>query len=108
MTASKTTPVMVEGRAQVMARAGNFCEVRTVACDASTPQWHHRQSRRGGIHGPENGLAACRPCHDWVHAHPGTSRANGWIVTMFCPDPATVPVKVHGRWITLTHEGTYL
>lgn len=106
MTAGADTADMVEGRAQVMHRALGACEIESPACERTAPEWHHRQSRRGGVHSPDNGLAACRPCHGWVHANPATARANGWTVSLWV-DPATVPAVVRGYPVTLSPGGTY-
>jgi len=106
VTATADTADMVEGRAQVMHRALGACEIESPACEHTTPDWHHRQSRRGGAHGPDNGLAACRPCHRWVHANPAAAQANGWTVSLWA-DPATVPALVRGHPVTLTAGGTY-
>jgi hypothetical protein len=102
------TTDMQEGRAQVMHRALNHCELEVYdVCDPTAHlDWHHRQSRRTGIHGPHNGLAACRPCHAWVHAHPEQARRHGWLVPTHT-DPATVPATIRGTTRALTPGGTY-
>jgi hypothetical protein len=75
----------------VMHRSLGRCEVG-VACGglSSQPEWHHRQLRRGGNHGPENGIAACRDCHGHIHANPELAVERGWIVSQYA-DPAAVP-----------------
>jgi hypothetical protein len=107
VTLAELTPEMVEGRAQVMHRALGVCEVRvTEDCRRREPEWHHRQSRRTGRHGPENGLAACRSCHGWVHAHPEEATRNGWIVPTWA-EPEDVRALIVGVYRTLTRGGTY-
>lgn len=96
-----------EGRAQVMHRASGVCEVRcSPLCEPRRPEWHHRQSRRGGRHGPENGLAACRACHSWIHAEPEQAREQGWMVGMW-EEPEEIPARIAGEFRTLTAGGTY-
>lgn len=105
-----------EGRAMVMHRALGRCEVGVdPGCVTSQPEWHHRQ-RRGHArdHRPCNGLAACRPCHSWIHAHPVDAMAKGWIVSTSVPTPAPVAALVRMRgesaptWCELTPGGTYV
>jgi hypothetical protein len=91
----------------VMHRALWQCEAQVRdTCTGDTPDWHHRQRRGIGRHGPENGLAACRPCHAWIHAHPELARTWGWIVPT-TTDPTGVQAMVRGQWRTLTPGGTY-
>ena len=37
-------------------------------CDIHEPL---TRARGGSILDPNNALAVCRPCHDWIHEHPG-------------------------------------
>lgn len=111
-------PVMpeAEGRAMVMHRALGMCEVQVVpGCRQGEPEWHHRQSRRADDHRPSNGLAVCRPCHNWLHAHPREAVAHGWIVLVAGNlPPAEVAVLLHPRgtgpavWVNLSPGGTYV
>lgn len=98
----------------VMHRSLGRCEVGVSPdCVTSQPEWHHRQ-RRGHAHDhrPSNGLAACRPCHAHIHAHPSEAVANGWIVPT-TGDPEFVPAQIrrHGEAarepVVLTSGGTY-
>jgi hypothetical protein len=107
VTGGTPTQDMTEGRAMVMHRALDRCEVESPVCTHDTPHWHHRQSRRTGIHGPHNGLAACPPCHAYIHTHPRQALDMGWIINTWTDDPETAPAKVRGRWVTLTKGGTY-
>lgn len=99
----------------VMHRALGRCEVQVVpSCRPGEPEWHHRQ-RRGHAHdhAPSNGIAGCRPCHSYIHAHPEESRDRGWIVPT-TTSPAVVPALVRRRGVdppqlvTLTPGGTYI
>lgn len=39
---------------------------------------HHRHGRTGKNYLDQSTwLAVCRPCHDWIHTHPGQARAKG-------------------------------
>jgi hypothetical protein len=56
-------------------------------------------------HSPTNGVLLCRTCHSWVHKHPFEARASGYIVSRWCADPGTVPVRSFtGQWLEL-HQG---
>lgn len=101
----------------VMHRSLGRCEVGVVInCDTSHVEWHHRQRRGRQDHRPSNGLAACRPCHAWIHAHPQEAVAKGWIVlavgdTGVPPQEVAAWVRARGEsqpeWYTLTTGGTY-
>lgn len=98
-----------------MHRALGRCEVGAVpGCITSQPEWHHRQRRGNGDHRPSNGIAACRPCHTHIHAHPEESRSCGWIVSATKEvDPVVIAawLRPHGngepRFVGLSHGGTY-
>lgn len=72
-----------------------------VACGAGGDlDVHHRQSRGmggtslpGRAYAPENLLAVCRECHDYIEAHPAWARTKGYRVDR-ADDPRTVPVIV--------------
>jgi hypothetical protein len=50
--------------------AAKVCE----DCRERNEHAHHRQMRsEGGPTTPRNLLNVCRPCHDWIHAHPAAS-----------------------------------
>ena len=58
---------------------------------------HHRKLRsQGGTDDPSNVIeAVCGSgttgCHGWIHDHPATSYANGWLVKSW-DDPEFVPI----------------
>jgi hypothetical protein len=42
---------------------------------------HHKAGRHGGNYlNVSTWAAVCRPCHDWIHAHPKEAREKGWLV----------------------------
>lgn len=41
-----------------------------VAVDMHEPLTRARAPGEETILDPDNGVASCRPCHDWIHAHP--------------------------------------
>jgi hypothetical protein len=104
-----------EGRAVVMHRALGQCEVGVApGCIPSQPEWHHRKLRSRGVdHGPANGLAACRPCHRWIHLNVAEAAGYGWVLPSTCTKPSAVPALVRRRGVdppapvTLTAGGTY-
>ena len=60
---------------------------------------HHRHMRSHpfpGLHSPANLIHLCGSgttgCHGWVHNHPKTAMAYGWIVSGYNDHPETVPV----------------
>lgn len=83
-------------------RSGGWCEV----CDQERPLDVHHRLKRSGINRERvsNYIAACRPCHDEIHAKPQWSRVNGWILGEHQSPPAT-PVKYLGRWVRLEDDG---
>jgi hypothetical protein len=58
---------------------------------------------QGGKDNPENLLAVCRPCHDFIHAHPATSYLRGWLLKSWEPEPVK-PYTLPGT-PTPTEEG---
>ncbi len=39
------------------------------------------RARGGSITDPENCVALCRECHDWIHAHPRQATEDGWLIS---------------------------
>ncbi len=106
--------VPTANRQIVMGRAFGQCERCLHATLAGDP--HHRRVRgMGGSkapdrHDPSNLVWVCRPCHDWVHAHPKESAETGFMIPRF---PGTSPLEVpitdlSGRTVYLDNEGQYL
>lgn len=40
------------------------------------------RARGGSITDPANMVVVCRPCHDWIHAHPSLATSVGLLVSM--------------------------
>ena len=57
---------------------------------------HHRKLRRAKDHSVPNLLLLCKGCHDFIHAHPAQSYANGWLVHSY-EDPTLIEVKSYRR-----------
>lgn len=79
---------------------------------------HHRRpgghggTVRPGQHDVTNLLALLPEVHnlrpDSVHGAPAWSRPRGYLISNSHPDPALVPVLLHGgRWVLLTRDGGY-
>lgn len=95
-------------RKVVLAR--DWCCVR---CLGEPSDVHHRMvkgmggtgdERRG--FGPENLVALCRRCHDYVHAHPEESYTLGFLVHSWA-NPAEIPVTLKGgEKLVLFPDGT--
>ena len=61
-------------------RSRGVCEAATDACTGRAAHIHHIAGRGGPRpHRLENLLHVCRPCHDYIHAHPDESYLNGWM-----------------------------
>lgn len=90
----------------VFDRAGGRCEAMVFrVCTGRAEQFHHRKYRsRGGEHTVTCGLAICRACHDWIHAHPEESAEIGLSVHSW-QEPGEVPVAYRGRPAVLDDAG---
>ena len=88
---------------------------RCVRCGQHRPcDYQHRKNRgMGGTSDeranlPANGILLCRPCHEWVHAHPQDAYRAGWLVSRW-DDPAAVPVLYQlprgAAWRLLDDDG---
>lgn len=94
-------------RDAVIQRAKGRCECCGIGLATDL---HHRMRRRDGGHSPENSLLVDRTCHDRIHAHPGWSRDNGWIVGSLSGFEETIaerPARIGGKWAYLLPDGTY-
>ena len=95
-------------KAQIMLRAGGFCE----ACGFDRiDHIHHRRARSmGGTLRPEtnlaaNGLAVSAMCHTMLESRRHLAQANGWLV-MQNETPADIPVLWHGsQWVLFDDAG---
>lgn len=73
---------------------------------------HHRMLRSQAPkrikHTVQNLMDVCgsgtTDCHGYIHAHPGESYANGWLVHSWL-DPLDVPVKTYRGWVLFDAEG---
>lgn len=105
-----------ETRVAVFERAQGLCEVNVrygdVCVDVASDV-HHRVPRGlGGCHGEarevsdrlSSVMAACRPCHSWVHERPEAAATNGWLVRRGV-DASAVPVWVRGGLSWLDDAG---
>ena len=79
----KTPPVRLDPKAARAEReacrsaAGGIC-ARCHTATGASGQAHHLVTRsRGGSDTADNLAWVCRPCHDWIHAHPNEARATG-------------------------------
>lgn len=64
-------------------RAGGRCEVHSPVCRGGLEIRHHKKRRsQGGEHDLGDLLFVCRPCHDYLHAHPAESYEKGWLIRM--------------------------
>lgn len=88
---------------ELLRRCGWKCE----KCNRplSEMERHHRARRAVGGDRLAVILLLHKACHQWITEHPEESRAKGWIVSSYEPDPATVPVWINHRWWLLDDQG---
>lgn len=106
--------VPTANRQVIMGRAFGRCERCLQATLAGDP--HHRRVRgMGGSkapdrHDPSNLVWVCRPCHDWIHAHPKEAGESGFIIPRSSGNhPLEVPITdLTGQVRFLDNEGQYL
>jgi 5-methylcytosine-specific restriction protein A len=57
------------------------CEARRpLVCRLHSTEPHHiLMKSQGGKDEDSNLMAVCRPCHDWIHAHPEISYSKKWL-----------------------------
>lgn len=57
------------------------CEAQLPVCWGRSFDVHEKLTRaRGGpIDDPENLMAVCRPCHDWITVHPKEATERDWM-----------------------------
>ncbi len=102
-----------EARRLVKERSGGQCEIHMLGCYVQATDWHHRvRQSQGGKWHVQNGLHACRFCHEAVtntRGHRPEYEANGWMVHSR-QDPAEVEVLLwhHDRhdWYLLLDDGS--
>lgn len=90
-------------RAKVRERDRRQC----LRCGGTGTELQHRVRRREGGHHLWNLVTMCGECHrGWAHANPAAARAQGWIVSVYEPEPWTVPLLTFwGEWVTLSADG---
>lgn len=93
-------------RALVYRRSGGACDWCGRPMREAGFEAHHRKLRsQGGADDAYTLIGLHGICHGQVHAHPGLSRAHGFIVPGWA-DPAEVPIRRHGRrWQQPTPDG---
>ena len=102
---ARPSPEELLAKDLVSARSGDRCEF----CGSTANDWAHRMARSQlGRWEATNGLALCRPCHDWCHDNPSAAKAAGLILES-SRSPATAPVWLpRCGWVYLTPDGEYL
>jgi hypothetical protein len=88
---SPASEIPQESREIVRLRDADTC-VRCLTFLGGNGHWQHR-------HCPCVGVLLCGVCHSEVHADPLTARENGWIVSRYEREPATVPFKTGTVWL---------
>lgn len=69
-----------KARDVALLRAGHKCEVQVKGCHQKAYHVHHKLRRsQGGTNDPDNLMALCSNCHQWVHEHPEQSYTNDWL-----------------------------
>lgn len=67
----------IEERPSITRAEHKACEVCHTACATDV---HHKLGREGLLlFDVRHWLPVCRPCHDWIHAHPIEAAARGWL-----------------------------
>lgn len=100
-------------RQDVYDRAGGRCEAGvTPGCpgrlDRHGFEWHHRKLRSQlGDDVPENSLALCPACHEWVHRHPAESKRLGLIVPSWAHPADYALTLPDGRIVRVTRHNEY-
>jgi hypothetical protein len=72
----RSTIYRIDSKALMDRDLGNGCV--GYSCELHEPL---TRARGGSILDPENTVAICRVCHDWVHAHPVAAQAIGLLVS---------------------------
>lgn len=57
-------------------------------CTYRSTEIHHKRGRGKNLNNVDTFLACCRPCHDWIGAHPHAARQLG-----FTESRITKPIK---------------
>lgn len=53
------------------------CEAKLPVCTGRMVEIHHSQGRGINLNNVNSWVGVCRPCHDWIHAHPSDARKLG-------------------------------
>lgn len=106
--------VTVSTKAIVRKRAKDLCERcgRSLGRDYS---YHHRRPRgMGGTNAALSNDAAnivllcgtgTTMCHGEVESHRRLALDQGWLVSQYEPNPASVPILMRGEWRRLDRDG---
>ena len=102
-------------RKAVYERDGHCCS-RCGAPTGSNRSIHHRKPRQMGgtrdprIHALSNLVLLCGSgttgCHGWIESHRAEALDQGWLVSAFEADPASVPVRYFDRSTWFHDDGT--
>lgn len=70
-----------QARKQALLVAGYRCQIQGQGCHEKAAHVHHKRSRRfkEGANDPDNLMALCAVCHEWVHNHPALSYERDWL-----------------------------
>lgn len=63
-----------EARGTIWTADPTYTDCALVSCDLHEPL---TRARGGSVLDPENTVAVCRPCHDWIHNHPAQATEIG-------------------------------
>lgn len=104
-------------RRLIYQRSGGLCEASGLPLPRNWELHHRRPRGMGGTSRPDtdtapNVLALTPEVHnmhpDSVHMRRWWSEPRGYLLSQHEPNPAAVPVLLHGRdWVTLTTDGGY-
>jgi hypothetical protein len=66
------------GIAEMYKQARPCCACRLPMCETDASDVHHKLGREGLLlFDVRHWLPVCRPCHDWIHAHPEEAKRLG-------------------------------
>jgi len=92
-------------REEVHGRENGYCVRCLTYADIRDGECHHRQLRsRGGRDTAWNCIWLCTACHAWVHSHPFTASALGFMVPTL-QDAAEWPVLRRTGWFQPSPDG---
>ena len=57
------------------------CQAALPLCFTRSVDVHEKltRARGGALDDPDNLMAVCRPCHDWITTHPKEATERGWM-----------------------------